>query len=180
MTAQGIPGDERALLAELDRVLARPIVRAAVDDVARRVESELTVRGPGASVMSYAALPLTLYGPLPCGIRSSWVFALRAGCVTGAERHPGSRQRMVSWRGSGDLQTRPGDVWLSHRLTSDPSDGIERRWISIPEMTWHQAVVPADTWVVVSFHTVPAGELIEERPDDTAPEGSRRRLYLTA
>ena len=33
-------------------------------------------------------------------------------------------------------------------------------------------------WVVLSFHTVPAEDLIEERPRGDAPETSHRRHYL--
>jgi hypothetical protein len=33
-------------------------------------------------------------------------------------------------------------------------------------------------WVVVSFHTVPAEELIEERPDSDDPGRTNRMLYL--
>ena len=55
----------------------------------------------------YQSIDLSLYGArLPPGIRSSWVFALRGNTVSGAERHPDSIQRMMSYRGSGDLQTK--------------------------------------------------------------------------
>jgi hypothetical protein len=33
-------------------------------------------------------------------------------------------------------------------------------------------------WVVVSFHTVPAEELIEEKPDDTSKGGTKQMKYL--
>jgi hypothetical protein len=48
----------------------------------------------------------------------------------------------------------------------------------VPPNVWHQAVVPAEDWVVVSFHTVPAEELIEERPDAT--DLSQRRYLAGA
>ena len=33
-------------------------------------------------------------------------------------------------------------------------------------------------WAVVSFHTVPAEELIEQRPDDSCEAGTRQMKYL--
>jgi hypothetical protein len=39
------------------------------------------------------------------------------------------------------------------------------RRISIPKNVWHRPVIPEGAdWLVVSFHTVPPDELIEERP----------------
>src|SRR5262249_23574687 len=89
---------------------------------------------------------------------------LRADVATGAERHPNSRQRMMSYRGSGDLQTRTGEHWESNRLVSAQDFPLERRCVSVPENVWHQAVTAAAHWVVVSFHTVPAEDHIEEGP----------------
>ena len=36
----------------------------------------------------------------------------------------------------------------------------------------------AADWAVVSFHTVPAEELIEERPDDTREAATKQKKYL--
>src|SRR5262249_24535099 len=111
------------------------------------------------------------------------VFILRAGADTGAERHPNSHQRMLTIAGSGDLMTdvvsAPNDVeseseieWQSNVLASDQDAPLESRWISIPQNVWHRPVISKDAdWVVVSFHTVPAEELIEERP------GAKRMRY---
>ena len=63
-------------------------------------------------------------------------------------------------------------------LVSVRSTEMERRWLSIPVNVWHQAVVLNTDWVVVSFHTVPAEELIEERPDPFDAVLKRRRRYL--
>ena len=132
--------------------------------------------------MTWEPIPLDVYGvSLPAGIRSSWVFILRADAATGAERHPNSRQRMMSYRGSGNLQTRTGENWNSHRLESNFDSPTEQRWISIPENTWHQAVVaPGPNWAVVSFQTVPAEELIEERPDPADDRLTVRKRYLNS
>lgn len=53
------------------------------------------------------------------------------------------------------------------------------RWLSIPVNVRYQAVVPERDWVVVSFHTVPAAELIEERPDSANPVQTIRRHYVS-
>jgi hypothetical protein len=98
--------------------------------------------------------------------------------ASGAEKHPNSHQRMTSWKGGGDFRVHDGARWRSHVLTSDPKAALSRRWISIPVDTWHQGVVGEQDWVVVSFHTVPAAELIEERPGPADPREIRSRRYL--
>jgi hypothetical protein len=129
--------------------------------------------------MAWEPIPLTTFGELPAGIRSSWVFVLRAGTTTGAERHPNSHQRMVSYRGGGDFPVQRDGQWESRRLTSDRTRGIADRWVSIPPSTWHQGIVdPGQNWVVVSFHTVDAAALIEERPAERG-DVIRQRLYVT-
>ncbi len=115
---------------------------------------------------------------MPAGIRSAWVFILRVGANTGAERHPNSHQRMMSFDGTGDLQVGGEGNWESNILVCESKAPLERRWISIPPNVWHQPVVPNEAdWVVVSFHTVPADELIEERPDDGGA-GTKQMRYL--
>jgi hypothetical protein len=168
---------EKEVLGFLDNRLHREPVRAFVDAAITRIEQRL--ENDPAAVMGWEPVPLDLYGtPLPGSIHSSWVFILRANVASGAERHPNSRQRMMSYRGAGDLQTRTSDFWDSHALLSDPKLPLDQRWISIPENVWHQAVTPPANWAVVSFHTVPAEELIEERPDPDKPDSMRRKTYL--
>jgi hypothetical protein len=81
----------------------------------------------------------------------------------------------MSYRGNGDFQTNPDGTWHSHHMRSDPSTSLEERWISIPPNVWHQGLVGPDDWVVVSFHTVPEQELIEERPAAGAEAVQQRR-----
>jgi len=72
-------------------------------------------------------------------------------------------------------------VWQSHILVSDPAAALERRWISIPQNVWHRPVIPKGAdWVVVSFHTMPAEELIEERPSNSDAGTMKRMLYLAS
>jgi len=169
---------ERDILHSLDELLQREIVRDAIQPVVERVEGKLEAE-PSA-VMAWEPLPLSIYSnPLPAFIRSSWVFILRARTTTGAERHPNSHQRMMSFRGAGDMQTGGPGHWKSNPLVSSRDADWHRRWISIPTNVWHQCVVPDANWVVVSFQTVPAHELIEERPDDAASVGTKQRLYVS-
>jgi hypothetical protein len=168
---------EKRTLAVLDEIMRRDVVRARIDATLERLGRRL-LAVPGAQ-MAWETIPLSSYEPgLPGGIRSSWVFILRSGAVTGAERHPNSVQRTLSWRGEGDLQTLHDGRWTSHRLVSHGRAGLLERWVTIPAGTWHQVVVPGGHWVVLSFHTVPAGELIEERPRPDVPGRSQRRLYI--
>jgi hypothetical protein len=86
---------------------------------------------------------------------------------------------MMSFEGSGDMQTGKPGRWQSNVLVSDPDAPLERRWISIPTNVWHRPVINAAAdWAVVSFHTVPAEELVEERPDESGERGTSQMTYL--
>ena len=174
--------EERSLLETLDKVVHSAQVRPQIEPIVERVRADLA-RKPEA-LMAWEPVPLEIFGALPPSIQSGWVFILRAGADTGAERHANSHQRMMTFAGSGDMKLdakgTPNDVeveseiaWKSHILVSDSAAPVDRRWISIPKNIWHRPVVAKETdWVVVSFHTVLAEELIEERP------GARQMLYL--
>jgi len=173
---------ERAILRALDTAVSSPAAAAALLPIGERVLATLRRAGP-SEIEAWESVPLSLYAAaLPAEIRSSWMFVLRAGVTTGAERHPHSIQRMMSWSGEGDFQVPAGARWRSHRLRSDPRAPFENRWLSIPADTWHQGVVGAKDWLVISFHTVEAHALIEERPDPADPDPfhpgrTRRRRY---
>jgi hypothetical protein len=170
--------EERSRLEALDRALRSESVREHIRSIVVRVRERLACRTD--VLMSWEPFPLDVLATvLPAEIRSAWVFVLRAGADTGAERHPNSHQRMMSFEGSGDLQTGEPGNWQSNVLVSDPDAPLERRWISIPPNVWHRPVIDAEAdWAVVSFHTVPAEELIEERPDDSSEAGTRQMKYL--
>jgi hypothetical protein len=97
---------------------------------------------------------------------------------------------MMSFEGTGDMQIEAEPtgrcahafsdiVWQSHVLVSDPQASLEQQWVSIPKNIWHRPVIPKGAdWVVVSFHTVPAEELIEERPPNGDAGEMKRMLYL--
>jgi len=179
--------DERSVLQQLDRIVRSEQVRAQILPIVEGVRAELTRKQD--ALMAWEPIALTLFGDaLPAAIHSGWVFILRAGANTGAERHPNSHQRMMSFEGTGDLQTdgEPAGgsshettdiVWQSNILVSDPKAPLERRWTSIPQNVWHRPVIPQGAdWVVVSFHTVPAKLLIEERPGSSG--GTKQMRYL--
>ena len=167
---------ELEVLGSLDRAVRSPAAAAKIDAIVSTVRKHLA-ENPGAA-LAWETIPLPVYDlPLPASIRSSWVFILRANTSTGAERHPNSVQRMVAREGDGDFQTRTGQRWESHFLTSDLSAPLERRWISIPVDVWHQGVVPEHDWVVVSFHTATETDLIEEREETDPSSGPRRQTY---
>jgi hypothetical protein len=183
--------EEHSRMEAIDKILRLEDVRAQIQPIIERVRAELS-RKPHA-VMAWEPIPLTTFrGALPEGIRSSWVFILRAGANTGAERHPNSHQRMMSFAGTGDLQTEKSEQtsnvtieeadlkWKSNILVSNADAPLEQRWVSIPPKVWHRPVIPNEgDWVVVSFHTVPADELVEERPADTRGGGTKQKVYLS-
>ena len=178
--------DERSRLEALDAVVRSNEVRAKIKPVVDRVCAALAQQ-PDA-VIAWEPIPLeTFRQKLPPKIRSGWVFVLRAGADTGAERHPNSHQRMMTLRGTGDMRVRAphgesstgptsSSPWQSNVLVSEASARLERRWISIPPNVWHRPVVGKEAdWVVVSFHTVPAEELIEEKLDEVAGETKQKK-----
>jgi len=170
--------EERSRLESIDAVLRSENVGEQIRPIVVRVRAELTRKKE--ALMTWEPIPLTVFGGvLPLEVRSAWVFVLRAGADTGAERHPNSHQRMLSFEGRGDLQTGEQGNWQSNVLVSDPDAPLERRWVSIPRNVWQRPVVGADAdWAVVSFHTVVAEELIEERPGDSSKGGTERMKYL--
>src|SRR5947208_8698438 len=124
--------EERSLLEALDTIVGSEEIRAQIYPIVERVRTELA-RNKKAQ-MTWESIPLTIYGgALPSGIRSSWVFVLRAGVTTGAERHPNSHQRMMSFEAAGDLQFRAGlsaggeDAWQSNCLLRRPAPPLARR-----------------------------------------------------
>jgi hypothetical protein len=181
--------EERTILERLNNAVRSPEVLTQIQPIVERVHADL-VSKPDV-VMTWSPIPISTYrGALPAQIKSSWIFVLRAGANTGAERHPNSHQRMMSFVGTGDMQIgetksdtnirHSRDIeWQSNVLIGDPAASLEQRWIFIPQNVWHQPVVSRETdWVVVSFHTVPAEELIEERPDEESGTGTRQMVYL--
>ncbi|HJT82502.1 MAG TPA: hypothetical protein VJ719_15005 [Chthoniobacterales bacterium] len=171
--------EEVTIIKLLDDIVRSAKVRALLDLAVVRTCEDLRARPK--SVMAWEPLPLAPFGELPRFIRSAWIFVLRAGSNTGPERHPNSHQRMMSYAGVGDLQTRAtaDEPWQSNVLISDSNASLEQRWISIPQNIWHQPVIsPDDDWVVVSFHTVPAEDLIEERPDPARGIGTKQMHYV--
>jgi hypothetical protein len=168
---------EKNTISTLDNVLKAKSIIKKIDTVARRVKQKLEENPK--SDLAWEPVPLETYQTdLPGLIRSSWVFVVRAGANTGDERHPNSHQYMMSYKGTGDLQIRIAGNWKSNPLVSTLGDPIESRWVSIPPNVWHRAIGFKDNWIVVSFHTALADELIEERPDPDDDKKLRQHYYV--
>jgi hypothetical protein len=181
--------EEHARLEKLDAIVRSDELRTKINPIVDRVRAALSQQ-PEA-LMTWEPIAVEIFGQtLPPEIRSGWIFVLRAGADTGAERHPNSHQRMMTLHGSGDMKTesKKGELrikkdekvidWQSNVLVSYPSAPLERRWISIPPNVWHRPVVGRNAdWVVISFHTVPAEELIEEKLDESGA-GTKQKKYV--
>jgi hypothetical protein len=167
---------EQILLQSINEVLQDNAIAAQIDLIADRVNANAALT---QEVVAWEPVPLEIYRKLlPAEIRSSWVFLLRQGCVSGAERHPNSHQRVRSWRNKGDFQVWIQDRWASHFLENSFDLPLQRQWASIPVNVWHQAVVsPGEHWIVLSFHTAAENELIEERPNPVDSRGMQQRIY---
>jgi hypothetical protein len=164
---------ERDILVSLDQAIRAP--RATVFLSALTVEVGAVLKRDPAARLAWRSVPLEIYDRLPEGVASSWVFVLRAGCSSGAERHPNSIQRVMSYQGRADMQTWDGQRWISNLLRSEAEQELEKRWLSIHSNVWHRPVMGDVDWAVVSFHTASDAALIEELPlDDEQPDrGSR-------
>ena len=168
---------ERKTLEILDLAVREPGVLQYIDNIMERVEK--TLKNDVNTLMAWEPIPLNLYQQkLPPNVKSSWLFILRKNSVTGAERHPNSIQRMMSYKGNGDFQTKPGLKWVSNFLESNFDTEIEKRWISIPINIWHQGIVGNENWIVISFHTAEVSELIEERPKEGDENKVHQEKYI--
>src|SRR2546430_1742535 len=111
--------EERARLEKLDTIVRSDDLCARINPVVDRVRAALSQK-PEA-LMTWEPIPLEIFGQkLPQEIRSGWIFVLRAGADTGAERHPNSHQRMMTLHGSGDMRVR-AEVRARH---GKPSTGV--------------------------------------------------------
>jgi hypothetical protein len=174
--------EEQSVLRMLDEIVRAENVQTQLLPIIERVRAELARKAD--ALMTWEPVSLETFGDrLPLSIQSGWIFVLRAGADTGVERHPNSHQRMLTLAGTGEMKTDASGssnevqdeseiVWQSNILVSESDAPLERRWISIPKNVWHRPVTSKGAdWLVVSFHTVPADELIEERP------GGKKMLY---
>jgi hypothetical protein len=170
---------ERDILESLDRAIRAQRAAAFLSSLAADVSAVL--KTDPAARLAWQSVPLDIYDGVPEGIASSWVFVLRAGCSSGAERHPNSIQRVMSYAGKADMRTWDGQRWVSNLLKSDPGEALDTRWLSIPLNVWHRPVMSDVDWVVVSFHTASASELIEELPiDEEQPDRGCRAAAVYA
>jgi hypothetical protein len=168
--------EEKKILELLDNAVKEEGIKQYLVGVIKRVE--LALENDPKALLSWEPIPLNLYKQqLPGEIKSSWVFNLRKNTATGAERHPNSIQRMMSFKGKGDFQTKPDLKWESNLLESDYDGDIEKRWISIPTNVWHQGLVSDENWIVISFHTAEISELIEERPENGDENKIHKQKY---
>jgi len=152
------------VIPALDAVVRTPSAAGQVREALQRALQQLAL---SREQMAWEIIPLSALGcSLPESIRSCWVFGIRAGAETGAERHPNSHQRSLSLSGSGIFEVREAPGWTACGLVSEPSAASEQRWVTIPPATWHRLFVGQQAWGMVSFHTVAPEELIEERPVD--------------
>jgi quercetin dioxygenase-like cupin family protein len=160
----------------LAQVVSSPRVKEMTAAALQRVTDALNA---GTETMAWEVLPLTQFGgSLPAEIRSCWIFVIRPGQATGAERHPNSHQRSLSLQGSGRFELRQATVWEAYDLDSGLAAPVGKTWVTIPPNTWHRLFSEAVPWGMISFHTVPSSQLIEERPEsemklDTGPTSSR-------
>ena len=128
--------------------------------------------------MAWESVPPETFRPaLPSMIQSCWITVIRPGAATDAERHPNSHQHSLTLCGSGRFELNEKGAW--HRQPQAPTrtKSLMSRWVSIPPATWHRLFSASHPWSMVSFHTITATDLMEERPinqDDLTGPTTRR------
>ena len=92
------------VVAALNDVVGSDSAAAIIATTLQRVLRQLDA---SAKLMAWETVPLSVFaGGLPESIRSCWIFVIRAGAATGAERHPNSHQRSFSLMGGGTFELR--------------------------------------------------------------------------
>lgn len=160
----------------LSRALNVPSARDSLAPVLSRMESALAARPDERQAwepVDLRALPFEV----PAGIRSCWVFVLRAGARFGPERHPNSHQQTVALSGAALFEVLAGETWSQRPVSGTDGEPGVASAISIPLGTWHRIQVGPRNCVCVSFHTIPAAELVEETPVGDDLTVTRQRLY---
>ena len=172
------------VLTELEALATDASVSRALSPAVARVERALA--GDPSEPQAWEPVPLEAFGTaVPESIESCWIFLLRSGARFGAERHPNSHQRSVALRGSAVFELREEEVWVPRVVAAlewrSPAHGgvgpAGERSISIPAGTWHRIEIGPENFLSLSFHTVPARELIEETPVGDDLSVTRKRLY---
>jgi hypothetical protein len=144
--------------------------------IQRRVAAAL--ERDSSAPQAWEPLPPDLFASgLPDGLRSCWIFRLRAGGAFGAERHPNSHQRSVALGGTATFEVFDGGAWVKTELRTETQEPLRDSWISIPPAQWHRIRIGPTDFTSCSFHTARAEELLEETPvgDDLAV--THQRLY---
>jgi hypothetical protein len=151
-----IPSDQT--LAWLEKVVSDEKVDSQLRPIVSRVRARLERKN---EPMVWEALPSNFFDQeLPCQIASTWIFIIRAGTYLGVERHSNSYQRTIALQGGGLFELYDNGIWKPYPISSI---GDERS-VSIPQNTWHRVTAGPEDWAMISFHTVPAAELVEEKP----------------
>src|SRR5216117_3519331 len=127
------------VIPALDAVVRTPSAAGQVREALQRALQQLAL---SREQMAWEIIPLSALGcSLPESIRSCWVFGIRAGAETGAERHPNSHQRSLSLSGTGRFELRERDTWGAHQLVSTEGRPAQQRWVTIAPSTWHRLLV---------------------------------------
>ena len=148
------------------RALDELIGSALKDQIREGVNAAAAMIASGGEEFGWHFLDLAGV-ELPWGIRSGATFVLPAGSRPDAHRHPNSVQHMRLLSGSALLTLSGTDGPASDEVIEL---GDRRVWVVIATDVAHGFVVSeSGDLEVVSFHTVPADEIIE-----VSSEGARR------
>jgi quercetin dioxygenase-like cupin family protein len=182
MAGTAVPSDRpgevevESVALQLSRELSVASARDGLAPVLSRVESALAAHPDQRQAWEPVDLG-SLSFEAPAGVRSCWVFILRAGAKFGPERHPNSQQRTVVLSGAARFEILAGDSWSPRPVSATAGEPEAADAISIPPGTWHRIQVGPRNCICVSFHTIPAPELIEETPVGDDLSVTKQHLY---
>lgn len=148
----------------LARCLEDPGWRAAIDDAAAALETELQrdLQRAARRRLLRDDLDLT-WDSVP--LRSLWLVTHRGLRRAGFRRHDASTAVLVTWRGAGLVLARPPGRRQSHTLApwNAPPSADGERAVLVPAGTPYDTLADATTWHVLVAHSHPAVGLVRRQ-----------------
>ena len=153
-------------LSKLNSLVKAMLRNLSISGIIEKLKAQLL---DGNEPFVWATLPHPLIGEeFPTSIRSAWIFVLRPDYHISSHYHPNSAQYTVVIEGSGWAKIGSQEVELQ---AFDPHNP-QPFWYVIGKSVPHEFVTRDSPVAVISFHTCPAGELVE-----IETKSGSRRLY---
>lgn len=149
------------MLEVLDKILKQKNVLISLNSLINDAKKEFK---ESESLSLTKNISLEMFPKLPSSINLCRLFILRANTKSKIEKHINSFQRTFTYSGEGNTKIFENGKWSSN-LRIDSGDSIEKRWLSVPENTWHEPISLSRDWITITFHTASENQIIDEYMD---------------